>query len=307
MSRTKVLLESTIQIHRITNDVDVKGKINGELHDKDVFCTSFVLREFLRTVIADIAFVHTLARKLGTDEDGRMALSRLSILLARGESRFSPSAARREHLVIAAILDRFAYTRVALQELLCYLEYVAERWLWWFIRIPLPNGEVFTIKGEFFLTSLDQSDGEVWEWIRRNPPIPPPMPFPSAASAFLQARCELIASVHALMAASSAPLRDDRLIAMLERMRAGGALYNFLSRLSGKTRGNWCLGDLLIALECPADTAIYTDDRHFEILCSALNKQLYAGVRPREARSKKGPGKEEKREPVAGSPGLHLE
>lgn len=37
----------------------------------------------------------------------------------------------------------------------------------------------------------------------------------------------------------------------------------------------WAIGDVIIALEAPKDALIYTADRHFEVICRAIGKQLF--------------------------------
>jgi hypothetical protein len=64
----------------------------------------------------------------------------------------------------------------------------------------------------------------------------------------------------------------------LAMIRIGELLDEFL-RTPQVIRGRnctWYLGDLIIALECPADAALYTTNRrHFELLCAQLGKQMY--------------------------------
>ena len=40
-------------------------------------------------------------------------------------------------------------------------------------------------------------------------------------------------------------------------------------------RSCWHLGDVIIALEMPDDAIIYTTDGHFDLICSALGKQVF--------------------------------
>ena len=286
MSRRRILLETTIQMHRLADDLQIRRAINEELNDADVYCTSFVLRELLRTIIASLAFVYTCVKKLGADGDGYLALERLVRLLAQGEGQFSPRSARREQYVVAAILERFGSTRIALSELLCYLEYVSRKWLRDFYRVPLASGGRFEIVGEFFLTGLDEKAAEMSDWIRNSDRIPGPPRFPSGASRFLDQRQEAVGAVHEAMAKCEARRRDDRLVLILTRLRTNKGEYDFMRRLKVNTRGNWCLGDLLIALETPSNVAIYTEDRHFEIICGVLPRGIHPGPRIRDIRAK---------------------
>jgi hypothetical protein len=283
-NRRKILLETTIQIHRLANDLAIKDAINRELADADVYTTSFVLREILRTIVADLAYVYASVTKLGGDGNGYLALERLLRLLARGESRFSIRAARREQYVIAAIVEHFPYTKISLTELVAFLDYVCQKWLRDFHRIRLPNGWIFRIVGEFFLTGLDERPSELQDWIRSSGSMPGAPRFPSGAAAFLEARKANVVLACDAMNSCDAYRRDDRLLRILDRLRNASGEYEFVERLKATTRGNWCLGDLLIALEAPGDVEIYTEDRHFEVLCGALQRNLYRGPRIKDLR-----------------------
>src|SRR5229473_5911559 len=135
-SAGQVLLETTIQIHRIVDDPVVKETINSELADKSVYTTTFVLREFLRTIIADVAYVHSMLKDLPV-RDGRVALGALSRLLAQGKNNYSPRAARREQYVIGAIVDYFSETIVPLEKLRCLLEMTVREWINDFFEVPV--------------------------------------------------------------------------------------------------------------------------------------------------------------------------
>jgi len=37
----------------------------------------------------------------------------------------------------------------------------------------------------------------------------------------------------------------------------------------------WKLGDIIIAMETPKDALIYTTDKHFKTICTALGRKLY--------------------------------
>ncbi|MCI0490435.1 MAG: hypothetical protein L0229_27900 [Blastocatellia bacterium] len=67
------------------------------------------------------------------------------------------------------------------------------------------------------------------------------------------------------------------MLKVLDRMKNAAGDYDFANKLTPRTKGNWWLGDLLIALESPHYCAIYTTDGLFEALCDALGKRLYVG------------------------------
>ena len=79
------------------------------------------------------------------------------------------------------------------------------------------------------------------------------------------------------MQAAKAREKDKSLLKILERLKDENGEYAFLDKLKPNTRGNWALGDLLVALETPPEVRIYANDRHFLVLCKALGKRRYLG------------------------------
>lgn len=267
-----VLLETTIQINRVAGFPKDKDAINEELKGKLLRTTCFVYREFLRTVIADIEYVYTSAQQMDPNQNGRVALSNLSRALASGKGRFGSRQARREQLVIAAILDEFDETHVSPQRLIRFLETTAQEWVREFFEIQFLNSETTEIKCP---PELLDWPGELEELKKCNP-FPPPPAFPECASKFLQDHKDKVASCEAAMRQSKFKRKASPMLKVLDRMKNTGD-YEFANKLTQKTKGNWWLGDLLIALETPPIFAIYTTDGLFEALCAALSKRLYAG------------------------------
>ncbi len=270
----KVLLETTVQLWRLAHSLEYKNNINGELVGKICYTTSFVLREILRTIIKDLAYVREIAQKI--QGDPTLVLADLCEFLSLGYGRYSTSAARREFLVVSAILKEFRGGELTKEKLVVFLEMTSEQWLREFFEVPATVGSRRRIEGEEFLTSLDDRPDEMLNWIRQGP-IPPPPPFPVGAASFLQYRGRDIAKVELAMGTAKAIEQDKRLLKILGRMKVNGREYDFIGRLKATTRGNWALGDVLIALETPSDVAIYTTDKHFTVICRALVRERYHG------------------------------
>ncbi|MBI1923263.1 hypothetical protein HYR99_03330 [Candidatus Poribacteria bacterium] len=280
-------METTIQLYRAVGDPETKQRINDELSDKDNYSHSYVLREFLRTIIKDVAYVYMAVQTVGTAGDGRVALENLDRFLASGRGNFSGMAARRERYVTAAILEHFNETRISSKELLRFLEMTAQQWIKDFFEAPLSDGGTYRIEEERFLTGLDEQPDELERWIFNHRPIPPPPPFPAGAAQFLHKHRHLVRRVEEFVQAASMREQDQNLLKILERLKDKDGRYDFLGKLKPNTRGNWALGDLLIALETPSDVHIYTTDQHYNVLCQALGKRRYQGYLPHRDESSK--------------------
>jgi hypothetical protein len=278
-----VLLETTIQIHRIVDDPDIKDRINGELADKIVYTTTFVLREFLRTIISDVRFILSMTEKLENAgiSDGILALSRLSQMLAQGIGNFSPRAPQRQYYVVAAILQYFGVTRVSIQELKIFLIMVAQQWLVEFFEIPI-SGNSYTNIRETCLCTLDESPEEIYHWIKQKP-IPLSPPFPKGAAEFLQVRRIHVHEVEKSFERQKAKYKDVRLLDVLSSVKTKEGEYDFENKL--QSRRSWALGDLLITLETPLKVFIYTTDRHYDVLCNATGRRQHTGYLPRKSRT----------------------
>lgn len=275
-----VLLETTIQIHRIVDEPEIKKKINEELANKIVYTTTFVVREFLRTIIGDIRFVWSKvnsAKEVGVT-DGRLALSRLSQILAQGIGNFSPRAAQRQYYVVAAIQESFSFD-AEIGELISFLEMTSDQWLEEFFEVPISDN--ITDIRETCLCSLDEPPDEIRRWIDEHRPIPGPPPFPKLAASFLQLRRGEVKEIEESFQRQKHKYKDARLLDVLVSVKTKAGEYDFENKL--RAQRGWALGDLLIALETPSRTEIYTTDRHYDVICGAIGRRRYPGYLPRQS------------------------
>jgi hypothetical protein len=285
-NRKCVLLETTIQVHRLADDPDIRQQINNELEGKKIYTTSFVLREILRTIIKDLAYVHSAVTTVGIGNDGVVALKRLLYVLGRGESNYSTRAARREMLIIGAILDHYDDRDLSTAELHAFLEWTVAEWLEEFFKVHTENGNILRIEEDTFLTGLDESPDEVLGYIQAIVGIPAPLLFPSGAAEYLSRRSALVCKVLEKLCLAPSSNRDRRLLETLLWLRdESTGEFKFHDKLSPRTRRGWALGDLLIALEAPSGCEIYTTDGHYNFLCATLGRRVYngfmsAGVKP---------------------------
>src|SRR5438046_3094412 len=122
----KLLLETTIQIDRVSDAPQIRAFILRELRQHELCSSSYVLREFLWTIINDIRYLHEYSPQI--DNDGKVALAGIEYLLSRPPNNFSARSVSRMHLIIAEILAKYASENGAssldlpTQKLLRYLE-----------------------------------------------------------------------------------------------------------------------------------------------------------------------------------------
>ena len=271
-----VLLDTTIQLYRVAYGPEMKRDIDRELTSKQVYSSSFVFREFLRTIIADLIWVHGQAStKLTAENDGKVGLDQLSRYIALGENVYSKRSIQRMHLVIARVLASFPATRVPRNKLLRRLERTIEEWVRDFFRIQV--GSSLEIHSVECLRTLDDRPGELEELCCCDP-FPPSPKFPRAAAQFLERSSVHVKQVEREMQSAKAKDgRDTHLLRVLGWLKGADGEYDFVDKLQVSKRWNWALGDLLIALETPSEVALYSTDRAFAILCKALGKVRYDG------------------------------
>jgi uncharacterized protein (DUF1778 family) len=269
----KILLETTVQLLRIAGGPSNRKLVSRAAAAAELLTTSFVLREFIRTIVKDIVYVHSMALKAPLEHDGRMALAALDLLLASGRGNFSVRSARRERYVTAAILAEFRTTVVSRQRLLVRLERTAQQWLRDFFEVDIASGGTARVH---CLCTLDEATEPTLRLLEGRPF--PAMPnFPAGASSFLQEHRFEVHKVEDAMEQAPSKWRDLRLLKLLDRLKDEHAEYDFML-LTPTTQGNWHLGDLLIVLEAPRTAAIFSLDRHFAVLCPALRRTQYDGL-----------------------------
>ena len=269
MTQRRTVLETTVQLLRVAGGPTNRRQVSEAIYRDELLTTSFVLREFIRTIIKDVTYVHSVVNRLDASLDGRLALANLDLFLASGLGNFSVRFGRRERYVTAAILAGFRSTSVSKVRLLTRLERMGEQWVRDFFEMDSPLGGTIKVS---CLCSLDDDHLQLTA-LTQGTPFPDQPVFPSRASSFLEEHRDEVAGVATAMAQAPSRRKDKLLLGILAKLRDDGGVYQF-SRLTPKTRGNWHLGDLLIALESPSDCTVLSLDRHFEVLCPALRREL---------------------------------
>jgi len=232
-----------------------------------------VFREFLRTIIKDLNFLHDRSF-MSVRQMMSVWGSQSCSLVSRREKRFiSPRSAMRLLSIVGVLLESFKTTTVCRKQLQTRLERMCETWLDAFFQIRQLDGSPAPVE---CLTGLEESSAE-WEALRRGDPFPEMPAFPGGAAKFLDERRDGVRAAEQAMTQAAAHQRDESLLKILGRLKRKDAEYDFIEKLRPTTRGNWHLGDLLIALETPEGVSVYSRDKHFGVLCPALNKPQYRG------------------------------
>ena len=245
----RVFLDTTIQIERLTGTRARRAQLAAQLADRETLTSTYVLGEFLRTLVKDCITLYTLVSQNAYLNDVEVQIA----------NRFNKREASRCLLLWAALHRARSYGREkVLHTLRAYIEY----------------GLV-----QAFMAGLGQVSD-------------------ASGCGLAQERPRLIEGTYRLRAQCRRDVKECRLAEWLtdhsatldgvaSHLRAsdepalvkiGELLDEFLPtpQIARGRNCTWYLGDLIIALECPRDAALYTTNRrHFELLCAQLGKRMY--------------------------------
>jgi hypothetical protein len=245
----RVFLDTTIQIERVTGTRSRQAEIAQALTGVQVLTSTYVLGEYLRTLVQDAIVLYNLVLKSEELFDVETQIAHL----------LNKRSASRCLLLWAALHRSGIYERSKLLRTL---------------RIYLEHGLV-----NRFMTGVDEVLDTTACGLARERPVPHGATFHLRTQCTRRVReCDLVARLLAqqpMIRILADGLKDHSEVA-LARM---AALCSQILDDPDIARGRnctWYLGDLVIALEMPADAALYTtNQRHFEPLCELLGKQLY--------------------------------
>ena len=206
-SVNQVLLDTTVQNQRIAGGRGDREAVAQELAGVKVWTTSFVFREFLRTIIKDLHFLHDRSFVVGSPDDVRVAFAELLTGLASGKTFVPPRSAMRLLSIVGVILESFKTTRVRRKQLQTRLERMCETWLDAFFQIRELNGSSTPVD---CLTGLEESSAE-WEDLRRGDPFPEMPAFPGGAAKFLENRRDEVRAAEQATTRAAAHQRDESL------------------------------------------------------------------------------------------------
>ena len=259
---TKIFVETTIHIERLFGDATRQAQIERNLKDAVFSTSSYVYMEFRRTMLQAMSYVLSVVLKMRQEGQKNIDLVSLLRCLSAGTAiRFSLRIFQRVMLVYGYLLDHFSTFIVPAAMLIDYLEYNRDS----------------IIPARFF-ESIDEYINQTnCDLVHPSQPIGDYLHRRLSCNA-RRARCALVsflqkhqAELQTLEQAFAAAPPDQvnpRTLAALKKINAD------INKALGQ-RNCWHLGDVIMALEAPDDAKIYTTDRHFDLICSVLGKQLF--------------------------------
>lgn len=264
MSKPALFLDTTIQIERVVGSRTRQAALHSELADYRLITSTYVLGEYLRTIVKDAVQLHRLiaqniylddamtqiAQHLNKREASRMLLILGALLRICGQHDEKLDPAARNDL-----LDRLSR----------------------YIEISLPNR---------FMLGIAELLDDTHCGLAGERPVA--CQILSAPDSSYRLRCQCVRHVRECNLAELLRDRWSAEIKMLAQGLAGKAdpALARMGRLAGEiladptlARGRNCtryLGDMIIALELPQDVALYTTNRrHFALLLAILGKKLH--------------------------------
>ena len=256
----EIFLETSIQIERIWGALKRREQIRDVLAGAHVFTSSYVFMEFRRTVLQAVAYVLTIVRQMQRDGENVIDLSELMRKVAVGRGiRFSVRTIQRVILVLSYILSSFPTPFVESDVLIDYLELQ----LAWRLKELFFEG----VSGYIIHTDcgLVRPEVPVGDYVQSRLSCNAKTATCALVS-FLSQHQEKLRALEDALAAAPPDEINPRTLAALKRVNAD------VTKAFGE-KTCWSLGDVIIALETPDDTQIYTTDRHFDLICSVLGKQ----------------------------------
>ena len=265
-SPRKVFLETTIQIERITYSEYRRQQIHRLLSDYTLMTSSYVFMEYRRVVLQTYAYLLTTAQKMQREGKTNIRLSEFAQRLSLAHSiRFKPRVLQSLLLIFGMLHEAFELPVVSAEDLIDYLE----------INMGRVAVDAFFHGIDEFITATDcdlsSPDALVGDYINTRLSC-------NAATAtcglvsFLELHKEKLHTLEQALAAAPPEKVNPRTLQALRRVNAD------IAKALGE-RTCWALGDIIIALEVPDDALIYTTDRHFDIICAALSKQMFVEIK----------------------------
>ena len=245
----RVFLDTTIQIERLTGTRARRAQLADQLAGKEVMTSTYVLGEFLRTLVKDCITLYTLVSQNAHLDDVEVQIA----------NRFNKREAGRCLLLWASLHRTRAYGR---EKVLCTL------------RTYIEYGLV-----QAFMAGVHQVSDATDCGLAQERPHRVEGTYRLRAQCRRQVKeCRLEEWLGAHSATLDAVLPHLRVSDEPALVRIGELLEEF-PHTPETVRGRnctWYLGDLVIALECPAGAALYTTNRrHFGVLCTQLGKRMY--------------------------------
>jgi hypothetical protein len=266
----KVFLETTIQVRRFLESREKRSEIRANLLGKEVCTSSYVFMEFQRTLLQDLNFVRSVvASDRTTSVDGRVSLSRLMAEVRHPRPDHRKRAVDRSLMVIERILEIFKETRIKKLRLLDYLDGQIRKLHKGFyeVDLTLEGGEILRVVCTD-LTECTLARNGKCQCRREEAECQLPAFFAQHTGVIDRVR-------QAFEEAAQRSRGESRKPAMASAVERVVSEQPVDWQKAKGQQNCWPIGDTIIALEAPADAAIYTTDHHFEVICPIVGRYLY--------------------------------
>lgn len=252
----KIFLETSILIHRLLYEPWRKEQIESNLEGKKVITSEYVLMEFRRNSLQAINYLCSKLRHLQKE-----GISELLISLSRASAVFhSTRTLQSVILVFSLVAESFESRPYPIVKLIGELE--------WHRASLLANAK--RLADEIVNQThcdLVKEGVEIGDFIHSRLSC-------NAKTAqcqlvkFLSGHQKKLIAIQQAMEKAHREKVDRRTLSALRRVNAD------VTRALGE-QTCWALGDVIIALEVPQDALLYTTDKHFDVICQAIEKQVF--------------------------------
>jgi len=261
MKKSRVFIETTNQIRRLLGGTAERQRIEALLAGKHIITSAYVFMEFRRTILQDFSLLRSIVQK--KDREGFESVSFSNILreIAGVRTVLSSRALRRLLLVVASLAEHFFSEAVPSKELAKFLSF-----------------QINYLQYEGFFDIVDEVVNYTdCDLVKATASLGDRISSRLSCNAtkaqcqlvpFLSAHREELRRIETAIANAVPEIKDARSLAALQRINTDVSLA-----LGERTC--WAIGDVVIALEAPADALIFSDDPHFEAICAALKKQRF--------------------------------
>lgn len=247
--QSKIFLDTTIQIERLTATRTRQMAIAKVLNGKHIVTSSYVLGEYLRTLVNDAVQLFELINATESTYDVETQIANL----------MNKRSARR------CLLLWTMYHRSGIYDHSM-------------MRKKLDNDIEYGLVNRFML-GIDEFLDTTCCGLAKERPMLGEETYQLRTQCTRRVKeCELVALLQKYkpkiqLLADGLKNHSDRSLVRISK------LCTLILEDPDVARGRnctWYLGDLVIALEAPKDTAIYTSNlRHFEPICELLGKKIY--------------------------------
>lgn len=264
----KVFLETTIQIDRFLESPERRTEIRKNLVGKELCTSTYVWMEFRRTLLKDLFYVHsTVDSERSTTADRMLSLDRLlrEMLQRRGEH--TGRRIDRSCKIIAWIMETFQHTRIKKSKILEFLSAQLDELPEEFYEVePMEEGEILEVHCSNLTNCTLVLTGKYY--CRREEAC---CQLPSILAEHADVLDKVRQVFDPAAGASTAKHRQPKTAEAAKRVMKEPVDWH----LAKGQENCWPLGDTIIALESPADAALYTTDHHYDVICPIVGRVLY--------------------------------